>query len=50
MGRHKTKTCKVCFKAMRGDVLKRHMKKPERGSEDNTVTKRSMMGKQKIML
>ena len=27
MGRHQTKTCDVCFKSMRGDVLKRHMKK-----------------------
>ena len=26
MGRHRTKTCRVCLKTMRGDTLKRHMK------------------------
>ena len=40
MGRHQTKTCNVCFKAMRGDHLKRHMKRHEEktGHEDNVVT------------
>ena len=27
MVRNLTKTCEVCLKSMRGDVLKRHMKK-----------------------
>ena len=42
MGRHQTKTCNVCFKAMRGDHLKRHMKRHEEktGHEDNVVTSR----------
>ena len=31
------KTCNVCFKAMRSDNLKRHMKKHERRNEDNIV-------------
>ena len=39
MGRHKTKTCNVCFKSMRSDYLKKHMKKHERGNDDNIVTK-----------
>ena len=39
MGRNQTKTCNVCFKSMRGDVLKRHMKKHERGNDDNIITK-----------
>ena len=39
MGRNQTKTCKVCFKAMRGDHLKRHMKKHDVKTEDNDVTK-----------
>ena len=39
MGRHQTKTCKVCFKSMRGDHLKRHMKKHDVKTEDNDVTK-----------
>ena len=50
MGRHKTKTCNVCFKAMRSDHLQRHMmrrdhlhgnmKRTDRktGNEDNVVT------------
>ena len=39
MGRHQTKTCNVCFKSMRSDNLKKHMKKHERGNDDNIVTK-----------
>ena len=39
MGRHKTKTCDVCFKSMRGDNLMKHMKRPQRENEDNVVTK-----------
>ena len=27
MGRNQTKTCNVCFKAMRGDNMERHMKR-----------------------
>ena len=40
MGRNQTKTCNVCFKAMRSDVLMRHMKRHEEktGHEDNVVT------------
>ena len=38
MGRNQTKTCNVCFKSMRGDNLKKHMKKHERGYEDNFIT------------
>ena len=40
MGRNQTKTCKVCFKKMGGDVLQWHMKKHEgkAGSECNFVT------------
>ena len=40
MGRHQTMICKVCFKAMRGDNLGRHMKKHggKAGNEDNVVT------------
>ena len=32
------KTCNVCYKSMRGDNLKKHMKKHERGNEDNVAT------------
>ena len=39
MGRHKAKTCNVCFKSMRSDYLKKHMKKHERGNDDNIITK-----------
>ena len=47
MGRHQTKTCNVCFKAMRGDHLKRHIMdhlhgnviRHEQGNEDNVVNK-----------
>ena len=45
MGRHKTKTCNVCFKSMRGDVLKRHMKRHEWETEDKAVTKGLYDGK-----
>ena len=45
MGRHKTKTCDVCFKSMRGDILKRHMKKHDGKTEDNILTKGSHDGK-----
>ena len=38
MGRHQTKTCKVCFKSMRGNNLKRHMKKHDRGNDENFIT------------
>ena len=37
MGRHLTKTCNICFKTMRGDVLQRHMKRHERKNENNVV-------------
>ena len=39
MGRHQTKTCNVCFKAMRSNNLERHIKKHERKTEDNIITK-----------
>ena len=45
VGRHKTKTHSVCFKSMWGDHLKRHMKRHERGKEDNIVTKGMHDGK-----
>ena len=40
MGRHQTKTCNVCFKAMRSNNLERHIKKHERKpkAEDNVAT------------
>ena len=40
MVRNLTKTCEVCFKSIRGDNLKKNMKKHERENEDNIVTKR----------
>ena len=40
MGRNQTKTCKVCFKAMRGDVLQQHIKKHERGNYNNVIINR----------
>ena len=39
MGRHQTKICNVCFKTMRSDNLKKHMKKHEGENEDNIMTK-----------
>ena len=33
MVRNLTKTCEICLKSMRGDVLKRHMKKHEKEPE-----------------
>merc|ERR1711954_169775 len=39
MGKHKTKTCNVCFKSMRSDNLKRHMKKHDGKTEKDIVTK-----------
>ena len=39
MVRNLRKTCNVCFKEMRGDNLKKHMKKHERGNDDNIITK-----------
>ena len=39
MVRNLRKTCNVCFKEMRGDKLKKHMKKHERGNEYNFITK-----------
>ena len=45
MGRKQTKTCDVCFKTMRSDVLKRHMKRHERENEDNVVTRWLYYGK-----
>ena len=40
MGRCQTKTCNVCFKAMRSNNLERHMKrhKGKPRNEDNVVT------------
>ena len=38
MVRNLRKTCNVCYKEMRGDNLKKHMKKHERGNEDNVAT------------
>ena len=38
MEKNLKKTCNVCFKSMRGDHLKRHMKKHERGNEYNFIT------------
>ena len=45
MERNQTNTCNVCFKAMRGDTLKTHMKRHERGNEDNIITKSVHDGK-----
>ena len=47
MGRNQTKTCNVCFKAMRSDVLTRHMRRHVRKlvNEDNVVTSRLYDGK-----
>merc|ERR1712112_609022 len=45
MGKHKTKTCYVCIKSMRGDVLKRHMKKHDVKTKDNVVNKELHDGK-----
>merc|ERR1712082_260885 len=45
MGRYQTMTCDVCFKSMRGNNLKKHMKKHERGNDDNIVTKGMHDGK-----
>ena len=41
MGRNQTKTCNVCFKAMRGDNLMKHMKIHDEKNthDDNVVTK-----------
>ena len=44
-GKTSEKTCDVCFKAMRSDKLKTHMKKHERVNEDNIVTKGPHEGK-----
>ena len=45
MGRNKTKTCNVCFKSMRSDNLKKHMKRHERENEDNFITSELYDGK-----
>ena len=45
MGRNQTKTCNVCFKSMRSDNLKKHMKRHERGNEDNFITRELYDGK-----
>merc|ERR1711954_40783 len=45
MVRNLKKTCNVCFKSMRGDVLKRHMKKHDVKTEDNVVNKELYDGK-----
>merc|ERR1711954_145219 len=45
MGKNLKKTCNVCFKSMRGDNLKRHMKKHERGNEYNFITSGLYYGK-----
>jgi len=52
MGSYQKKTRNVCFKEMRSDVLKRHMKRHDRKTvnEDNIVTKGMHDGKLKIML
>ena len=39
MGRHQTKTCNVCFKSIRSDNLKKHIKRHEREKEDIFITK-----------
>ena len=39
MVRNLRKTCNVCFKEMRGDKLKKHMKKHDVKTEGNVVTK-----------
>ena len=39
MGRHQTTTCNVCFKSMRSDKLKKHMKKHDVKTEDDVVNK-----------
>merc|ERR1711954_602100 len=38
MGKNLKKTFNVCFKSMRGNNLKRQMKKHERGNEYNFIT------------
>merc|ERR1711954_507627 len=45
MVRNLKKTCNVCFKSMRGDVLKRHMKKHDVKTEDNVVNRELHDGK-----
>ena len=42
MERHQTKTCNVCFKAMRSNNLERHIKrhKGKPRNEENVVTNR----------
>ena len=45
MGRNLTKTCNVCFKSMRGNNLKRHMKKHDVKTEDDVVNKELHDGK-----
>ena len=46
MGRHLQKTCPICLKTMRGDTLKRHMrrheKKPYSIDESQTYTSGEM--------
>ena len=48
MGRNKQVTCDVCFKTMRSDTLKRHMKwhenKPQLIDEGETVTQTHRSG------
>ena len=49
MGKHKKKTCNVCFKSMRGINLKKHMIRKvhltEQETKDNVVTKGLYGGK-----
>ena len=45
MGKNLTKTCNVCFKSMRGNNLKRHMKKHDVKTEDDVVNKELHDGK-----
>ena len=45
MGRNQTKTCNVCFKTMRSDNLKKHMKKHGRGNEEIFITRGLYDGK-----
>ena len=40
MGKNKQVSCKICYKTMRSDVLKRHMKVLLKRNETHPTTKR----------
>ena len=45
MGRHQTRICNVCFKTIRSDKLKSHIKNHEGENGDNIVNKGGLDGK-----